>query len=159
MILDKRNQNKNIGKVDLGVLYTILILLAIGVVMIYSASSFYSMFHYNDSMFYLKKQGIMAVIGLLAMFFMMNFDYHRLKKITPKLLIITIPLLIAVFFFPAVNGAKRWIQLGGLSFQPSELTKYVVVLFLALSIDIKGDGIKDFWTGIVPYLALSGSFS
>ena len=159
MILDKRNQNKNIGKVDLGVLYTILILLAIGVVMIYSASSFYSMFHYNDSMFYLKKQGIMAVIGLVAMFFMMNFDYHRLKKITPKLLIITIPLLIAVFFFPAVNGAKRWIQLGGLSFQPSELTKYVVVLFLALSIDIKGDGIKDFWTGIVPYLALSGFFA
>ena len=159
MILDNRNQNKNIGKVDLGVLYTILILLAIGVVMIYSASSFYSMFHYNDSMFYLKKQGIMAVIGLVAMFFMMNFDYHRLKKITPKLLIITIPLLIAVFFFPAVNGAKRWIQLGGLSFQPSELTKYVVVLFLALSIDIKGDGIKDFWTGIVPYLALSGFFA
>ena len=159
MILDKRNQNKNIGKVDLGVLYTILILLAIGVVMIYSASSFYSMFHYNDSMFYLKKQGIMAVIGLVAMFFMMNFDYNRLKKITPKLLIITIPLLIAVFFFPAVNGAKRWIQLGGLSFQPSELTKYVVVLFLALSIDIKGDGIKDFWTGIVPYLALSGFFA
>ena len=101
MILDKKNQNKNIGKVDFGVLYTILILLAIGVVMIYSASSFYSMFHYNDSMFYLKKQGIMAVIGLLAMFFMMNFDYHRLKKITPKLLIITVPLLIAVFFFPA----------------------------------------------------------
>ena len=65
MILDKKNQNKNIGKVDFGVLYTILILLAIGVVMIYSASSFYSMFHYNDSMFYLKKQGIMAVIGLL----------------------------------------------------------------------------------------------
>ena len=101
----------------------------------------------------------MAVIGLVAMFFMMNFDYHRLKKITPKLLIITIPLLIAVFFFPAVNGAKRWIQLGGLSFHPSELTKYVVVLFLALSIDIKGDGIKDFWTGIVPYLALSGFFA
>lgn len=159
MILDKKNQNKNIGKVDFGVLYTILILLAIGVVMIYSASSFYSMFHYNDSMFYLKKQGIMAVIGLLAMFFMMNFDYHRLKKITPKLLIITVPLLIAVFFLPAVNGAKRWIQLGGLSFQPSELTKYVVVLFLALSIDIKGDGIKDFWTGIVPYLGLSGFFA
>ena len=56
MILDKKNQNKNIGKVDFGVLYTILILLAIGVVMIYSASSFYSMFHYNDSMFKLFKR-------------------------------------------------------------------------------------------------------
>ena len=152
MILDNRNQNKNIGKVDLGVLYTILILLAIGVVMIYSASSFYSMFHYNDSMFYLKKQGIMAVIGLVAMFFMMNFDYHRLKKITPKLLIITIPLLIAVFFFPAVNGAKRWIQLGGLSFQPSEIVKFLVIIFYAGMLVKDRDELPFYWKGLVKHI-------
>ena len=101
MILDKRNQNKNIGKVDLGVLYTILILLAIGVVMIYSASSFYSMFHYNDSMFYLKKQGIMAVIGLVAMFFMMNFDYHRLKKNNTEIIDNYYSIINSSIFFPS----------------------------------------------------------
>lgn len=147
------------GEIDYGIFYSVIILLAIGVVMIYSASSYYAMFKEGDSMAYLKKQLIWAISGLGAMTFMMNFDYHKLRKITPHLLIITVPLLIAVFFFPAVNGAKRWIQLGPMSFQPSELAKYVVVLFLAMSLDAKGDGVKKFWTGIVPYLGIAGFFA
>ena len=155
---EKENRVR-IEEIDYGIFYSVLILLAIGVIMIYSASSYYAMFKEGDSMVYLKKQIIWAMTGLIAMFSMSNIDYHKLKKITPQLLIITVPLLIAVFFFPAINGAKRWIQLGPLSFQPSELTKYVVVLFLALSLDIKGDGVKKFFTGIVPYLGVSGFFS
>ena len=119
MNINKPNDNKNMGQIDYGIFYTLCILLSIGVIMVYSASSFYAMFHNND----------------------------------------TIPLLIAVFFFPAINGAKRWISLGPLSFQPSELTKYAVVMFLAFSIDLKGDEIKDFWHGLVPYLGLSGFFA
>lgn len=148
-----------IGEIDYGIFYSVILLLAIGVVMIYSASSYYAMFKEGDSMVYLKKQIIWSVTGLISMVLMMNHDYHKLKKITPHLLIIAIPLLIAVFFFPAVNGARRWIQLGPLSFQPSEYTKYVVVLFLAMSLDLKGDGVKKFWTGIVPYLGVSGFFA
>lgn len=155
----KENLRIKKGEIDYGIFYSVILLLAIGVVMIYSASSYYAMFKEGDSMAYLKKQLIWAISGLVAMTFMMNFDYHKLKKITPHLLILTVPFLIAVFFFPAVNGAKRWIQLGPLSFQPSELTKYVVVLFLAMSLDAKGDGVKKFWTGIVPYLGLSGFFA
>ena len=147
------------GEIDYGIFYSVIILLAIGVVMIYSASSYYAMFKEGDSMAYLKKQLMWAISGLGAMAFMMNFDYHKLKKITPYLLIITVPLLITVFFFPAVNGAKRWIQIGPMSFQPSELAKYVVVLFLAMSLDTKGDGVKKFWTGIVPYLGVAGFFA
>ena len=147
------------GEIDYGIFYSVIILLAIGVVMIYSASSYYAMFKEGDSMAYLKKQLIWAISGVCTMTFMMNFDYHKLKKITPQLLIITVPLLLAVFFFPAVNGAKRWIQLGPMSFQPSELAKYVVVLFLAMSLDAKGDGVKKFWTGIVPYLGVAGFFA
>ncbi|WP_300381783.1 stage V sporulation protein E [Clostridium sp.] len=155
----KKENRVRVEEIDYGIFYSVLILLAIGIIMIYSASSYYAMFKDGDSMVYLKKQIIWAITGLVAMFLMANVDYHKLKKITPQLLIITVPLLIAVFFFPAVNGAKRWIQIGMLSFQPSELTKYVVVLFLALSLDIKGDGVKKFFTGIVPYLGVSGLFS
>lgn len=155
----KSKENENLGEVDYGILYSLFFLLAIGVIMVYSASSFYSMFHFNDSMYFLKRQLIFTSIGIISMVAMMNFDYHRLRKITPTLLIITIPLLVAVFFFPATNGAKRWIKLGALSFQPSELTKYVVVLFLAMSMDIKGDKIKRFWDGLVPYLGVSGFFA
>lgn len=150
---------KMLGEVDYGIFYSLFLLLAIGIVMIYSASSFYAMFKYKNSMYYLIRQGAFAVIGIIALVMMMKFDYHKLKKITPYLLICTIPLLIAVFFFPEVNGARRWIKLGILSFQPSELTKYVVVMFLAMSIDLKGDRIKRFWDGLVPYLAVAGFFA
>ncbi|MBM6860064.1 stage V sporulation protein E [Clostridium saudiense] len=150
---------KMLGEVDYGIFYSLFLLLAIGIVMIYSASSFYAMFKYKNSMYYLIRQGAFAIIGVIALMMTMKFDYHKLKKITPYLLIGTIPLLIAVFFFPEVNGAKRWIKLGILSFQPSELTKYVVVMFLAMSIDLKGDRIKRFWDGLVPYLAVAGFFA
>lgn len=155
----EKKAHGKVGEIDYGIFYSVIFLLAIGVIMIYSASSYYAMFKEGDSMVYLKKQLIWAITGLIAMGFMVSFDYHKLKRITPHLLIITVPLLIAVFFFPAVNGAKRWIQLGPLSFQPSELTKYVIVLFLAMSLDLKGDGVKKFWSGIVPYLGVSGFFA
>lgn len=150
---------KKEGEIDYGILYTLCLLLAVGIVMIYSASSYYAMFHNNNSMYYLTRQIIWCSVGVIALIFMMNVDYHKLKKITPYLIVITVPLLVSVFFFPAVNGAKRWIQLGPLTFQPSELTKYVVVLFLAMSIDLKGDRIKRFWDGIVPYLGVAGFFA
>lgn len=159
MQYNRSKENKNLDEVDYGILYSLLFLLAIGVVMVYSASSFYSMFHFNDSMYFLKRQLIFTTIGIISMVAMMNYDYHRLRKITPTLLLVTIPLLVAVFFFPATNGAQRWIKLGALSFQPSELTKYVVVLFLAMSIDMKGDKIKRFWDGLIPYLGVAGFFA
>ena len=152
-------KNNDMGEIDYGIFCALALLLGIGIVMVYSASSFYAMFHENDSTYFLKRQLIWAIIGIIAMSFTMSFDYHKLKKITPVLLACAIPLLIAVFFFPEVNGAKRWIQLGPLSFQPSEFTKYAVVMFLAFSIDLKGDKIKSFWEGLVPYLCLSGFFA
>lgn len=159
MNFNRPKDNKNMGQIDYGIFYTLCILLSIGVVMVYSASSFYAMFHNNDSMYFFKRQLIWAILGVISMTIMMSIDYHKLKKITPTLLICTIPLLIAVFFFPAINGAKRWISLGPLSFQPSELTKYAVVMFLAFSIDLKGDKVKDFWRGLVPYLGVAGFFA
>ena len=157
--MKKTRFKRKMGEIDYGIFYAILILLAIGVVMVYSASSYYAMFKEGDSMFYLKRQIVWATLGLLSMVFMMTIDYHKLRGYTKFLMIITVPLLLAVHLFPAVNGAKRWIQLGPASFQPSELAKYVVVIFLAKSIDIKGDGIKKFSTGIIPYLAVSGGFA
>ncbi|HEY5525334.1 MAG TPA: FtsW/RodA/SpoVE family cell cycle protein, partial [Clostridium sp.] len=84
---------------------------------------------------------------------------HKLKKVTLPLMVITIPLLLGVYAFPPTNGAYRWIDLGPISFQPSELAKYVVVLFLAFSLSAKGDGVKKFWTGIVPYIVVAGFYA
>ncbi len=155
----RSKRKKKMGEIDYGIFYTVALLLTIGVVMVYSASSYYAMFINKDSMYYLKRQLGSAVIGVVAMAFTMCIDYHKLKKYTIAIMIVSIPLLIAVFFFEGVNGAQRWIYIGPLSFQPSELAKYVVVLFMAMSLEIKGEGVKSFNTGIVPYLVISGFYA
>ena len=154
-------RKRKIGEIDYGIFYTVALLLTIGVVMVYSASSYTAMFTTltKDSMYYLKKQLISAVIGIFALAFAMCFDYHKLKKYTLGIMVVSIPLLIAVFFFPATNGAKRWVYIGSQSFQPSDLAKYIVVLFLAMSLEVKGEGVKKFKTGILPYLGVSGFYA
>ena len=155
----KKRKRRIMGEIAYGVFYTVLLLVAVGTVMIYSASSYYAMFTYGDSMFFLKKQLMLVPLGFFAMMFMMGFDYHKIKTYSVWVLLACIPLLFAVFFFPDVNGAQRWIKLGPLSFQPSDLTKYAVVIFLAMGLEAKGEGLKKFWTGIVPYLGVSGIFA
>lgn len=155
----KITKNKKMGSIDYGVFYSIMLLSAIGIVMVYSASSFYAKVNTGDSTYFLKKQILASVLGLIAMFIFMKIDYHKLQKITMPLMIITIPLLLVVRLFPAVKGAQRWIQFGPISFQPSELAKYAVVLFLAMSLTAKGDGIKKLTTGILPYIGVSGVYA
>ncbi|KFX55733.1 stage V sporulation protein E [Clostridium botulinum] len=152
-------KKKNMGQIDYGIFYSVVLLLAVGVVMVYSASSYYAMFKNNDSMYFLKRQLVWAVLGMIVLCTTMSIDYHKIKKYTLWLMIGCVPLLLVVFLFPGVNGAQRWIQIGPMSFQPSELAKYVVVLFLAKGIEMKGDGIKNFSTGIVPYLFVSGIYA
>ena len=157
-------QPKNkLGKVDFVLFATIMVLVAVGIIMVYSASSYTALhskaFGYDD-MYFLKKQGISAMIGITFMIIAEKIDYHKWKKYTCILMIITIILLCVVFAFPATNGARRWIYLpGGASIQPSEIAKYMVVLYLAKSIEQKGERIKTFTQGILPYLLVSGFFA
>ncbi|MPM15219.1 putative peptidoglycan glycosyltransferase FtsW [bioreactor metagenome] len=90
----------------------------------------------------------------------MSIDYHIYKRWTPWIVLITLGLLVVVLFAGAdINGAVRWIRLGPLSFQPSELAKYVVVLYLALLIDQRKGKIKKFAEGTIFYLAIAGVFA
>ncbi|MDS0527303.1 stage V sporulation protein E [Clostridium sp. SHJSY1] len=152
-------KKKKLGNIDYGIFYSVAILLAIGIVMVYSASSYYAMFKLKDSTYFLKKQIIACILGVIAMAITINVDYHKLKKITVPLMIIIVPLLLLVYAFKPTNGAYRWIDLGFTSFQPSELAKYVVVLFLAMSLSAKGDGVRDFWKGVVPYIGVAGFYA
>lgn len=149
------------GSIDFILFSTIMILVAVGVVMVFSASSYSAFFNpkIRDSMYYLKKQGLSAIIGAVAMFFMIKIDYHKMKKYTKYIMLITLILLGAVYAFPAINGAQRWIPIPVFNLQPSEIAKYVIVFYMAKSIELKGEKIKSFIYGILPYLLVSGLYA
>lgn len=158
--MKKKKSIKKMGEIDYGIFYSIIILLSIGVVMVYSASSYYALYNNNgNSAYFFTRQAAFAVLGICGMIFMMAFDYHKIKKFTIPLLVITVICLIAVFAFPGVKGAQRWIKLGPASFQPSELAKYAVVIFMAMSLERSGEKVKDFLKGPIKHLAIAGIFA
>lgn len=106
----------------------------LGLVMIYSASSYSAEVHYGDDFFYVKKQLLGFAPGLVLMYFAYKFPSERLKKLSTWALAVSVILLAAVFI-PGLGqtsyGATRWINLGFITFQPSELAKFSLMLFLA----------------------------
>jgi cell division protein FtsW len=107
-------------------------LVAFGLVMVYSASSARALLSSDAPSYYLKRQAIYAVMGLVALVILSRFDFHRLRHATQPLLAATFILLVAVLAIgTAVNGARRWIPIGFMNFQPSELAKLVLALWTA----------------------------
>jgi cell division protein FtsW len=132
-----------------------------GVVMVYSASAVMAQRENGSQFYYVIKQGVWTGIGLVVMLFAMQFDYVRLKdrRIVYGLLLITTFMLVAVFAFPSINGARRWIRLKGFSIQPSELAKLSLAIFLAYFLEKRADQIKSFWRTFVPSAFVTGTLA
>lgn len=148
-------------EVDFVLFATVFLILVIGVVMVYSASSYSALNTptIHDDMHYFKKQLIAAVLGLAAMLIIEKIDYHKIKKVTNIIIVVTVILLIVVLFSNEVNGARRWINIGPMGqLQPSEIAKYVIVLVLAKGIDKTGERIKKFST-VILYILVAGIFA
>lgn len=146
------------GGFDLPFFILVMILLLLGLVMMFSASYAYALYHYHDSFYYIKKQAAFAAGGVLAMFVMANIDYHKLHKFAYPLLGISYVLLVVVILFmPKLNGCKRWIILGPLNFQPSEIAKFAVILTFANFIAVHHNKMKTFRFGVLPFLLVLGS--
>lgn len=123
-----------------------------GVVMVYSASAVLAVSEHHGSFYYVIKQGIWTGIGLVAMLIAMQFDYNRLRdpRIVYGLLLLTVLLLLAVFAFSPVNGARRWIKFSSFSIQPSELSKLVLAIFLAFFLERHAGEERNFWRTFFP---------
>jgi cell division protein FtsW len=147
---------KKHGYSDFILMFIVLLLLAIGLVMVFSASSYEDLVYYKDAYYTFKKQITWAGIGLVAMIFMMNFDYHKLRKFSTLLVGISIVLLIVVLFMPERNGSRRWIGIGSMGVQPSEIAKFAIILYMSSSLSVKGDKIKSLIKGVLPYLIVGG---
>jgi len=123
-----------------------------GVVMVYSASAMLAQSENHGHFYYVKKQAIWTAIGFVAMLAAMQFDYNRLRdrRIVYGLLLLTVFLLLAVFAFSPSNGARRWIKFSGFSIQPSEVSKLVLVIFLAYFLEKRAGEEREFWRTFIP---------
>ena len=146
------------GPIDLPFCLLVLLLTAIGLVMLLSASfpSAYYETKDNDPMYYFTRQGIFAIMGVAVMFFISKINYQRFRAFAKPLLYIAIILLVLVLI-PGIgqtrNNATRWISVGELfTFQPSEIAKLAVVLYFSESISKKKDKMRTTRYGILPYL-------
>ena len=150
--LAKKPKNKLIF-FDMPFFIIIMTLIVFGLVMLYSAS--YSIGYYNkdDSNFYIKKQVIFAVLGVLGMLFVSRIDYHIFHKLVLPIYAVTIILLIGVLFTEKMNGARRWltIPLINITIQPGEVAKFAIILFFAHLVSVNYKKMKTFKYGILSF--------
>ena len=148
-----------IKEVDQFFLLSVGLLLAFGLVILFSAGSARAFSTFGDSLWYFKKQLFQGIgIGVPVMLFFASVDYHRWGKWAKIFLLFSLGLLVLVLI-PVIgttlNGATRWL----FGFQPSELAKYAVILWFSYSLSKNQDSITDFKNGFLPYLAILGIFA
>lgn len=134
------------GSYDRLFLVFVIVLTLFGLIMDFSASYPYAYSQYQDSFYFLKHQAIFALLGFVALFFIAHFvDYRTIRKFTVPFYIVMLFILLMVLFYGAASGvAQRWIRLGPVSFQPSEIMKPALVFMLALYVARNQDRITNY---------------
>ena len=121
--------------IDYSMIFIILFLLAFGLIMLYSTSSYDANLSMGDPAYYFKHQLIPTVLGLVAMIFMSYFPYRFLEKLTVPIYLFAVALFFLLIpFGRTVNGAKRWVIIAGVSIQPAEVAKVAAIIFTATMI-------------------------
>jgi cell division protein FtsW len=153
---------KTRGLPDFLLLFMTLALVGFGIVMVFSSSYILAYFDpdYNDSLYFVKKQIMWAIIGIAAMFITMNIPYQFYKKAFPIIAILSFLLLFLVYTPLGIklNGARSWIGLGPFSLQPAEFAKLGLIIYLAGLIAKKEDKFRLLKSGLTPALVVSGTF-
>ena len=116
---------------DYTLLFIILFLVCFGLVMIYSTSSYTANIKLGKPAYYLMRQGVFGAGGIVAMLLVSKIDYHRLFRYRKPFLFVCLVLLLVVLFQGEIKGASRWISLGPISFQPSEIAKMAIIIYMA----------------------------
>src|SRR5215475_9113684 len=138
--------------VDRWLFIVTLLLVFVGLVMVFSASAVMAKERYHSGYFFLLRQLGWAIAGFIAMLIAMKIDYRKLKHpaVVFSMLGLTTLMLISVFFLDRAHNTHRWIHFGGFSFQPSELAKPVLILFLAFFLENRTRYMNDWRNTLIP---------
>ncbi len=142
----------NKGKMDISFLVLLLIILAIGLVMLFSASYDFAHTNYGNAYKFISQQALVAVGGLGLMIFVSKIDYHIWRKLTWLIYAGAIMLLVLLLAMPPmVSGTtvKRWFVIGPINFQPTEIAKFAIILALAHMIALHGELMGKFWYSVL----------
>lgn len=145
-------------RVNNNLLLTVLLLLVFGLIMVSSAGIAYSRSRFGDSYYFFKHQLFYGVLpGLAVLYIVQKIDYRFWKRIALPFFLASIFFLVMVFV-PGIGsriyGASRWLQLGPFSFQPSEMLKLSIIIYLSAWLETRQEKVKDFYEGLVPFLAV-----
>lgn len=145
--------------IDRHLILSTLFMVVTGLVMVYSASFIVSLNKFGDEFYYIKRQSVYLLIGITCFVCAMRIPYDLYRKFAYPILALAALLLIAIYI-PGVGqkagGATRWLDLGIVRFQPSELAKIAVIIFLAYSLESKAGKMDDFSTGFLPNIIIPG---
>lgn len=149
---------KKKNAVDFSLFLSIMILVFIGIIMVFSASWPEAMQKFDNGYYFLKKQVISASIGFIAIIILMNVDYRYYKKFAFLIFLVAILLGLLVFSPLGVEqkGARRWLEIIGFRFMPSDVIKLGSIIFLAAFLSNKKDKISTLLNGTVPVLFIIG---
>ncbi|MFH0809229.1 MAG: putative lipid II flippase FtsW [Pseudomonadota bacterium] len=149
------------GGLDPVLLSLCFMLVAVGLLMVYSSSFVYARDTLHDGLYFFKRQAAFAVGGVALMLVLARVPYRLWDKLAWPLVVLSYGSLLAVLL-PGVGdsagGAQRWLVLPGLRFEPSEFAKLAVVVFFAHSLAAKGEMLADFKKGLLPHLLMAGAF-
>lgn len=145
-----------LGRFDMPFLILVLTLLGIGLVVLFSSSYASSLYYMGNSYYYILRQLFFAVVGVAAMLAVSLVNYRFLRNFSWLAYGISLILMAACYLFPAQNGAQRWINLGFLTFQPSEIAKFAVILLFAHLMDRDRDKMGRMVEGTWRYIVLYG---
>jgi cell division protein FtsW len=155
------NKGQTTSGYDLFMLIPTLLLITLGLVAIYSASSFVAAEKMKDSYFFLKKQAFFCLLGIVIMVVVKNISPKFFRALAYPLLLLSFSLLVLLLIpglGTTVGGACRWLHLAGFSLQPSEFTKLSLVIYMAYSMAKKGKEMSSFSKGFLPHFFVIGCF-
>ena len=144
---------------DVTLLFSVLFLVGIGIIMVYSASSALALKKFGSDYFFLKRQALYAFLGIIAIVTCSHLPYRYLRLLAYPLLVLAGGLLLATLISGlgiSAGGATRWLRIGSVSLQPTEFARFAMVLYLAYSLSKKTDTVHQFGIGLLPHLIVLG---
>ncbi len=143
---------------DFTLLLATIILVFIGIIMVFSSSWPDALYKKGDGYYFLKKQVLASALGVIAMLFFMNFNYKKLNKLALIIFILSIGTGFLIFtpLGVKIKGARRWVDLGFITFMPSDVIKLGSIIYLSKFLSKKKDNVRSLFKGLIPSLLIIG---